>query len=154
MKSVVKKKAAAKKKPAAKKKAGVLNDGRPEPGRAGSAVDDYLAVCPPAVQPIMQKIRAIVRKEAPEATEKISYGMPAFFLDGALIYYAPFKQHIGIYPPLKGDAALNKLLAPHRGEKGNLKFALVDPIPYDLIRRVVRCRISEHQAHLAAKRRR
>jgi len=133
-------KASAKKKVSAKKKA--------------NPVDDYLAASPRAVQPILRRIRAIVREEAPKATEKISYGIPAFFLDGALIYYAPFKQHIGIYPPLKGDPALNKVLAPHRGEKGNLKFSLDEPMPYELIRRVVQCRLKEHMARLASKRRR
>ena len=142
--------AGAKKKTSASKKANPA----PKPGRAGSPVDDYLAACPRAVQPILRKIRAIVRDEAPEATEKISYGIPAFFLDGALIYYAPFKNHVGIYPPLKGDAELNKALAPHRGEKGNLKFPLDEPMPYPLIRRVVQCRLREHQARLASKRRR
>jgi len=117
-------------------------------------VDDYLAASPRAVQPILRRIRAIVREEAPEATEKISYGIPAFFLDGALIYYAPFKQHIGIYPPLKGGPALNKALASYRGEKGNLRFPLDEPMPYALIRKVVQCRLKEHMARLASKRRR
>ena len=99
------------------------------PGRARSAIDDYIAECPRTVQPILRKIRAIVRKEAPGATEKISYGMPAFFLDGALLYYAPFKNHIGIYPPVKGDPELKMALAPHRGGKGNLKFDLEKPMP-------------------------
>lgn len=153
-KASAKTKAAPKAKAAAKKKAGGLGGKTTKSGRAGSPVDDYLAACPPAVQPILRKIRAIVREEAPDATEKISYGIPAFFLDGALIYYAPFKQHIGIYPPLKGNAALNKELAPHRGEKGNLKFPLDGPMPYALIRKVVQCRLSEHKARLASKRKR
>jgi uncharacterized protein YdhG (YjbR/CyaY superfamily) len=125
-----------------------------KPGRTRSPIDDYIAGCPRTVQPILRKIRAIVREEAPGATEKISYRMPAFFLDGALIYYAPFTHHVGIYPPVKGDPQLNKALARHRGEKGNLKFALDEPMPYELIRQVVRCRLSESQARAASKRRR
>src|SRR5678815_5280937 len=110
---------------------------RRKPGPTRSPIDDYIAGCPRAVQPILRKIRAIVREEAPEAAEKVSYRMPAFFLGGALIYYAPFKHHVGIYPPVKGDEQLNQRLARHRGEKGNLKFALDEPMPYELIRQVV-----------------
>jgi len=124
-----------------------------KPGPTRSPIDDYIAGCPRAVQPILRKIRAIVREEAPGAAEKISYRMPAFFLDGALIYYAPFTHHVGIYPPVKGDEQLNKLLARHRGEKGNLKFALDEPMPYELIRQVVQCRLREQQARSASKRR-
>jgi uncharacterized protein YdhG (YjbR/CyaY superfamily) len=124
-----------------------------KPGPTRSPIDDYIAGCPRAVQPILRKIRAIVREEAPGAAEKISYRMPAFFLDGALIYYAPFTHHVGIYPPVKGDEQLNKRLARHRGEKGNLKFALDEPMPYELIRQVVQCRLREQQARSASKRR-
>ena len=126
---------------------------RRKPGPTRSPIDDYIAGCPRAVQPILRKIRAIVREEAPGATEKISYRMPAFFLDGALIYYAPFKHHVGMFPPVKGDPQLNKDLARHRGEKGNLKFALDEPMPYELIRQVVQCRLREHRARSASKRR-
>lgn len=116
-----------------------------------SPIADYIAAANPAVQPILEKLRALVAKEVPEAEERISYRMPAFFLDGALIYFAPFKSHIGIYPPVKGDAALAKALAPYRGEKGNLRFPLDTAMPYPLIRRLVRARLAEHRAHLARK---
>ena len=105
------------------------------------------------MQPILEKVRAIVRKEAPESVEKISYRIPAFMMNGMLLYFAAFKNHIGIYPPVKGDARLMKALVPHRGEKGNLRFALDEAIPYPLIRRVVQCRVREQQARTAAKRR-
>jgi uncharacterized protein YdhG (YjbR/CyaY superfamily) len=117
-------------------------------------VTAYIAGCEPAVRPVLRRIRAIIRAEVPEATETISYRMPAFFLHGAFIYYAPFRAHIGLFPPVKGDAALNKALAPHRGPKGNLRFSLGQPMPYSLIRRVVRARLTEHRARLASKRRR
>ncbi len=106
-----------------------------------SPIDEYVAQAPPATRPILQKIRAIVRKEAPGAAERISYRMPAFFRGGAIIYFAPFKHHIGIFPPVKGDAALEKALAKYRGAKGNLRFPLDEPMPYPLIRRVVRARL-------------
>ena len=123
-------------------------------GRPESPIEQYIDACTPDVRPILQKIRAIVRAEAPDAVEKISYRMPAFFLNGALIYFGPFKHHIGIYPPVKGDAALNRALAKHRGEKGNLRFNVDEPLPYALIRRVVKCRVREHRAHLAARKQR
>ena len=135
------------------KKAVARAAGQRKPGPTRSPIDDYIAGCPRTVQPILRKIRAIVREEAPEASEKISYRMPAFFLGGALIYYAPFKHHVGIYPPVKGDVKLNKMLATHRGEKGNLKFALDEPMPYELIRQVVQCRLREHEARSTSKRR-
>lgn len=116
-----------------------------------TTVDDYIAACDPKVQTILERIRTIARKAAPDAVEKISYGMPAYFLDGALIYYAAFKNHIGMYPPVKGDKELQKELAPHRGPKGNLQFPLDERMPYGLITRVLKCRVREHGEHLAAK---
>lgn len=109
-----------------------------------ASIDDYIAAQPGAVQPILQRIRAIVREEAPGAEETISYRMPAFMRGGVLIYFAAFKKHIGIYPPVHGDAALLEALAPYRGAKGNLAFPLADPLPYELIRRVARQRAAEN----------
>jgi uncharacterized protein YdhG (YjbR/CyaY superfamily) len=118
-------------------------------------IDEYIAAFQPEVQAMLEKIRATIQKAAPEAEEKISYQMPAFTLDGGdLIYFAAFKKHIGIYPPVKGDKGLNQELARYRGEKGNLKFPLDEPIPYALIRRVADFRVKEHLARLAARRRR
>src|SRR4249920_3181513 len=87
--------------------------------KAGSPIDEYVVQAPPATRPILQKICAIVREEAPGAAERISYRMPAFFAGGAIIYFAPFRHHVGMFPPVKGDAALEKALAKYRGEKGN-----------------------------------
>jgi uncharacterized protein YdhG (YjbR/CyaY superfamily) len=109
---------------------------------AAAGIDDYIAAQASAVQPILQRIRAIVREEAPQAQETISYRMPAFMLGGVLLYFAAFKRHIGIYPPVHGDAALLQALAPYRGEKGNLSFPLAEAVPYELIRRVARQRVS------------
>ena len=106
-------------------------------------VGEYIASFPTKIQGILKKIRSTVRKAAPQAKEKISYRMPAFFHDGVLIYFAGFKNHIGIYPPVRGDAKLLKDLARYRGEKGNLKFPLDEPIPYDLIGRIVKHRLKE-----------
>jgi uncharacterized protein YdhG (YjbR/CyaY superfamily) len=93
------------------------------------------------VRRILKKIRATIRKAAPDAEETISYRMPAFKQKKkVLIYFAAFKNHIGIYPPVKGDAKLMKAVAPYAGPKGNLKFPLDEPVPYELIERIVRSR--------------
>jgi len=106
-------------------------------------IDEYIASCPVAVRPILQEIRRIVRSAAPEAAEMISYRMPAFRLHGILIYFAAFQGHIGLFPPVSGDAALMKQLKPYAGPKGNLKFPLNKPIPYALIRKIVRLRVKQ-----------
>jgi len=116
-----------------------------------TTIAEYIAACPPPVRPILEKIRGIVSAAAPAAVEQISYGMPAFSQDGMIIYFAAFQQHIGIYPPVRGDAKLNKDLATYRGEKGNLKFPLDKPMPYPLIKRVVKARLAEHRDVRAAK---
>ncbi len=84
----------------------------------------------------------------------MSYRMPAFFDGGAIIYFAPFRHHVGMFPPVKGDAALEKALAKYRGEKGNLRFPLDEPMPYPLIRRVVRARLKALRAKQATAKRR
>jgi uncharacterized protein YdhG (YjbR/CyaY superfamily) len=112
----------------------------PAKSRANSRgrVDEYLSALPPGARGILLEIRRIVKRTVPAATETISYRMPAFRLERIFIYVAAFKSHIGIYPPVKGDKALAKALAPYRGPKGNLKFPLDRPVPYALISRVVR----------------
>ncbi len=119
---------------------------------AAASIDDYIAVQAIAVQPILHRIRALVREEAPDAQEAISYRMPAFMQGGALIYFAAFKSHIGIYPPVRGDAALLEALAPYRGAKGNLSFPLAEAMPYGLIRRVARQRVKENAARTQSRR--
>ncbi len=119
---------------------------------APKTIDEYIAAFSPEVQSILQKIRLTIRQAAPEAEEKISYKMPAFTLDGDLIYFAAFKKHIGIYPPLKGDEKLSKEISRYRGEKGNLKLPLDEPIPYALISGLVKFRIKEHRKRVASKR--
>lgn len=115
-------------------------------------IDQYISTFPPEVQRILEKIRSTIKEVAPEAEEVISYQMPAFRLGGILIYFAAFKNHIGIYPPVKGDEKLMKALAPYSGPKGNLKFSLAEPIPYPLIRRVVKARVKEQREKIASKR--
>jgi uncharacterized protein YdhG (YjbR/CyaY superfamily) len=86
-----------------------------------TSIDEYIADSGPKVQPILRKIRQTVRAAAPDAHEVISYRMPAFRLHGILVYFAAFKHHIGLFPPVSGDAKLEKAIAPYAGPKGNLK---------------------------------
>jgi len=115
-------------------------------------IDEYIASCPPEVRSILEKIRSTIRAAAPDAHEKISYRMPTFVLRGVLIHFAAFKNHIGLYPPVKGDAKLQAEVARYRGEKGNLKLPLDEPIPYALIARIVKSRVKEQEAKAASKR--
>jgi uncharacterized protein YdhG (YjbR/CyaY superfamily) len=104
-------------------------------------VDDYIATFAPDIQAILQKIRQTVKAAAPNAEETISYRIPAFKLNGMLVYFAAFKKHIGLYPPVRGDAGLMRDVKPYAGTKGNLQFPLEKPIPYALIRRIVKARV-------------
>ena len=114
-------------------------------------IDGYIARFPADVQAILEQVRTTIRTAAPEATETISYQMPAFKLHGILVYFAGWKKHIGLYPPVSGDKALQKAVARYSGPKGNLQFPLDEPIPYDLIERIVRLRVKQDLAKAAAK---
>lgn len=106
--------------------------------RASDPIADYIAAAAPAAQPILRRLRAAVREAVPDAEECISYRMPALRIRKVFFYFAAFKAHIGIYPPVKGSAALQKRLAKYRGPKGNLQFPLDEPMPYALIAQVAR----------------
>lgn len=108
-----------------------------------ATIDEYIAAFPPEVRAILQKIRAVVHEAAPAAVEKISYRIPTFALEGNLVHFAAFKQHIGFYPPI-GDEALRAEAAAYAGEKGNLRFPLDKPMPYALIRKLVKARVREN----------
>ena len=117
-----------------------------------ASIDQYIGTHRPKVQAILKKIRRTIRDAAPDAEEVISYRMPAFKLNGVLVYFAAFKNHIGLYPPVKGDASLERAVARYAGPKGNLQFALDEPIPYDLIARIVKFRAKRNLAKASAKR--
>jgi uncharacterized protein YdhG (YjbR/CyaY superfamily) len=103
-----------------------------------ATVDAYIAACPAAVQAILAEIRRRILLGAPAATEKISYGIPAFTVrPKARIYVGAWREHIGIYPVPAGDEALERDLAPFRAAKGTLRFPLSEPFPYDLLDRLV-----------------
>lgn len=121
---------------------------KPQPAKD---IDDYIARCPADVKPILEKVRATISSAAPDAHEVISYQMPAFKQQGILVYFAAWKQHIGLYPPISGDKAIEKAVARYAGPKGNLQFPLDEPIPYSLIERIVKLRLKQ-DTEKAAKR--
>ncbi len=114
--------------------------------------DSYISQFPADVQAILQKVRATIRHAAPEATETISYMMPAFRQHGILVYFAAWAKHIGVYPPISGNKTLEKAIARYTGPKGNLQFPLDEPIPLDLIERIVKLRVKQDSEKAAAKR--
>jgi len=115
-------------------------------------IDDYIAQFPADVQAILEKVRATARSAAPDAKETISYLMPAFKQHGILVYFAAWEKHIGLYPPISGDKAIEKAIARYAGPKGNLQFPLDEPIPYKLIEWIVKLRVKQDLAKAAAKR--
>jgi uncharacterized protein YdhG (YjbR/CyaY superfamily) len=115
-------------------------------------IDGYISQFPADVQAILQKVRTTISGAAPEAKETMSYLMPAFKQHGMLVYFAAWEKHIGLYPPISGDKALAKAVARYAGPKGNLQFPLNEPIPYDLIQRIVKLRVKQDLAKAAAKR--
>src|SRR5262249_9325999 len=123
----------------------------PKPKRAKD-IDGYISQFPPDVQAILQKVRTTISSAAPEAKETISYLMPAFKQHGILVYFAAWKNHVGLYPPISGDKALEKAIARYAGPKGNLQLPLDEPIPYDLIERIVKLRVKQDTAKAAARR--
>ena len=109
-------------------------------GAKPATIDKYIATHPPAVRTILRKIKRTIRDAVPDAEETISYRMPAFKLKGVLVYFAAFTNHIGLFPPVKGDASLERAVKRYAGPKGNLRFPYDEPIPYGLIKRIVKFR--------------
>ena len=114
-------------------------------------IDEYIASYPKDVQEILAKIRSTIREAAPEAGEKISYGMPTFTLKGNLVHFAAFNKHIGFYPIPSGIEAFKEELSAYKGGKGSVQFPLDEPIPYELISRIVKFRVKENLKKAEAK---
>jgi uncharacterized protein YdhG (YjbR/CyaY superfamily) len=119
--------------------------------KVSANVDQYIADCPAEVQEVLEQVRSAIRKAAPAAEETISYRMPSYRLKGPLVYFAACKNHIGFYPPVKGDERLMQAIAPYANERGNLRFPLDQQIPYALIGRIVKARMRENAERAAAR---
>ena len=118
-----------------------------------ASVADYIAAQPAAVQPILRRLRAIVRKAAPAAEEQIRYGICAYHLHGGpLLYFAGWKKHVSIYPATAAVlATLGEQLAGYVVAKGTIRFPLAEPVPFALIERIARLRVKEMAMKPAAR---
>ena len=111
-----------------------------------TTIDEYIASFPENIREILRKMREAIREAAPEAEETISYRMPTFRLHGKnRVYFAGFKNHIGFYPVPSGIEAFKKELAPYKQGKGSVQFPLDKPIPYELVKEIVRYRAEENR---------
>lgn len=109
-----------------------------------TSIDEYIATFPEDIQKILEELRATIKAAAPEATEKISYQMPTFYLKGNLVHYAAYKRHIGFYPAPRGIEAFKDELARYEGSKGAIRFPIGEPLPLDLISRIVKFRVTDN----------
>ena len=109
-------------------------------------IDEYIAGFPAEIQELLQQIRSTIRQAVPDAKEKISYGMPAFELNGNLVYFAGYKHHIGFYATPTGHEAFKEELSVYKEGKGSVQFPLDQPMPLDLIRRITQFRAAQNLA--------
>lgn len=118
-----------------------------------NSIDEYIANFPPDIQILLEQMRATIKKAAPDATEKISYQMPTFFLYGNLVHFASLKNHIGFYPTPSAIIAFQKELTKYVSSKGAVQFPLTESLPLDLVTRMVTFRVKENlkKAELKAK---
>ena len=110
-------------------------------------IDAYIATFPKDVQELLEQVRATIQNAAPEATEAIKYAMPTFMLKGKnLVHFAAFKNHIGFYATPSGHEAFNTALSKYKSGKGSVQFPIGEPMPLELIARIVEYRVTEHLA--------
>lgn len=108
------------------------------------SIDEYIATFPEDIQKKLQTVRETIKAEAPEAQEKISYQMPTFYLHGNLVHFAAFKNHIGFFPIPSGIEAFKQELSAYETSKGGIRFPFNQPLPLDLITRMVKFRVAEN----------
>jgi len=106
-------------------------------------IDEYFVRFPKEVQQLLKKMRLTIKKAAPKAMEKISYGIPTFTLNGNLVHFAGYKNHIGFYPTPSGITAFKKELSTYKGAKGSVQFPINEPLPLNLVSRIVKFRVNE-----------
>jgi len=119
----------------------------PKPG----SMDEYIASFPSATRKLLEQLRAVIRAAAPGATEKISYAIPTFDLNGNLVHFAAFRNHLGFYPSSSGIRAFSAELERYERGKGSIQFPLGEALPVDLIRRIVEFRVAENLSRPARK---
>ena len=114
-------------------------------------IDGYIASFTREVQKILEELRATIRNAAPEAEETISYGIPTFTLNGNLVHFAAYKNHIGFYPSPAGIEAFKKELSVYEGAKGSVQFPIEEPLPLSLVTKIVKFRVKENAERAKAK---
>ncbi|HQV69283.1 MAG TPA: DUF1801 domain-containing protein [Thermoflexales bacterium] len=123
----------------------------PDEKKTFNTIDEYIATFPAETQKLLGQVRAAVKNAAPDATEKISYQMPTFFLNGNLVHFAAYKNHIGFYPTPNGIAEFEPELSVYQRAKGSVQFPINQPLPLDLIGRIVKYRAAENAKKAATK---
>jgi len=122
-----------------------------QPQSVPVTIDEYIASFPPNVRSILKQIRATLRKAAPEAKEAIKYRLPTLVLNGNLVHFGAFKNHIGFYATPTGNEKFRRELSVYKGAKGSVQFPLTEPMPFDLISKIVQFRVQENMARASAK---
>ncbi|MBW7453464.1 iron chaperone [Paenibacillus sepulcri] len=115
------------------------------------SVDEYISTFPSEIQALLEALRKVIQEAAPDAKEKISYQMPTYAQHGNLVHFAAYKNHIGFYPAPSGIVAFKQELSKYKGAKGSIQFPLDEPLPYELISRIVQFRVAENIEAAAAK---
>ncbi len=116
-----------------------------------TSIDEYISIFPKDIQEVLKKLRATIKKAAPNAKETINYQIPTLTLNGNLVHFAAFKNHIGFYPTPTGMENFKAELSVYEGAKGSVKFPLDKPIPYELISKIVAFRVKENLERAKAK---
>lgn len=114
-------------------------------------IDSYIADFPKEVQKLLQQLRTTISKAAPNATERIKYAIPTFYLNGNLVHFAAYKNHIGFYPAPSGIKKFEKELSRYKGAKGSVQFPIAEPLPLDLVKKIVEFRVTENMQDGKAK---
>ncbi len=122
-----------------------------DPQKSFKNIDEYIALFPGEVQKKLEEIRAVIKSAAPDATEAISYQMPTFKLHGNLVHFAAYANHIGFYPAPQGIEKFKEELSKYKGSKGAVQFPIDQPVPLDLIRRMVEYRVQGNLAKATLK---
>ncbi len=116
-----------------------------------NTIDAYISAQQKEIQVLLEQVRSVIRENAPGATEEIKYAIPTFILNGNLVHFAAFKKHIGFYPAPSGMVEFEAELAPYKAGKGSVQFPLDQPLPLELIRKIVAFRVQENLAKKLAK---
>ncbi|WP_394232059.1 iron chaperone [Niallia oryzisoli] len=115
------------------------------------SIDEYILQYPKEIQEILQRLRKVIKESAPTATEKISYRMPTFVLEGNLVHFAAYPNHIGFYPTPSGIDTFKQELSGYKTSKGAIQFPIETPIPYELITQIVKFRVAENKSKAKEK---